>query len=143
MFYGAIGYPEKSGARVREDEGEQAGFYKFEFMDFGGEGQGEGEGEVKEVKEVKCEVVIVGSGCGGAVVAAKLAKEGFDVVVVDRGIWYASPTSPLRRAELTWDIAHQGSLRRTPAPRSRRLCQTLPRWTGRRNRGPVSGDHRR
>jgi choline dehydrogenase-like flavoprotein len=37
---------------------------------------------------VDCDVVIVGSGAGGATVAAELAEAGFDVVVVEEGSYY-------------------------------------------------------
>jgi choline dehydrogenase-like flavoprotein len=35
--------------------------------------------------EVRCQVVVVGSGAGGAVVAAELAEQGIDVVLVEEG----------------------------------------------------------
>ncbi len=35
--------------------------------------------------EVRCQVVVVGSGAGGAVVAAELAEQGLDVVIVEEG----------------------------------------------------------
>lgn len=80
MYYGAIGYPEKTGAGVKALDGEPGEFYKFEFLDF----------STSEKSVLECDVVIVGSGCGGAVAAARLAGEGLDVVVVDRGEWWVS-----------------------------------------------------
>ena len=35
----------------------------------------------------RCEVLIIGSGAGGATTAAELAEAGFDVVVVEEGEW--------------------------------------------------------
>lgn len=80
MYYGAIGYPEKTGAGVKALDGEPGEFYKFEFLDF----------STSEKNVLECDVVIVGSGCGGAVAAARLAGEGLDVVVVERSEWWAS-----------------------------------------------------
>jgi choline dehydrogenase-like flavoprotein len=36
-------------------------------------------------KEIRCQVVVVGSGAGGAVVAAELAERGIDVVIIEAG----------------------------------------------------------
>ncbi len=41
----------------------------------------------------RCQVCVIGSGAGGAVVAAELAEAGFDVVVLEEGGYY--PTSEL------------------------------------------------
>jgi len=40
------------------------------------------------VSVVDTEVLIVGSGAGGAVTAARLAEAGRSVVVVEEGPWY-------------------------------------------------------
>ena len=39
---------------------------------------------------VDCDVVVIGSGAGGAPIAAELAEAGFDVVVVEEGSYYAT-----------------------------------------------------
>jgi len=38
--------------------------------------------------ELRCDVVVVGSGAGGAVVAAELAEAGFDVIIVEEGRYF-------------------------------------------------------
>jgi len=40
-------------------------------------------------ERISCDAIIVGSGAAGGCVAAKLAAEGFDVVVLERGGYYA------------------------------------------------------
>ena len=49
-------------------------------------GYRESEGDVN----VKCDVVIVGSGSGGGVMAAALSRKGFKVVVLEKGQYFAA-----------------------------------------------------
>ncbi|MEZ6185668.1 MAG: GMC family oxidoreductase [Planctomycetota bacterium] len=43
-----------------------------------------------DLYELSCDVVVVGSGAGGAVIAAELAEGGLDVVVLEEGGYYAT-----------------------------------------------------
>lgn len=44
--------------------------------------------DIKKGSVFKADVVVVGSGCGGAVVASSLAEKGFNVIVVEEGKYY-------------------------------------------------------
>ena len=37
---------------------------------------------------LKCDVLVIGSGCGGSVVAKELSEVGYDVILVDKGEYY-------------------------------------------------------
>lgn len=52
-----------------------AEWFNFEFV------------ECKEGDILDCDVVIVGSGPGGAIVADKLSREGKKVIVLEKGEW--------------------------------------------------------
>ena len=45
-------------------------------------------GDLKAGSSVSCDVCIVGSGAGGAVLAAGLAERGFSVVIIEEGLHY-------------------------------------------------------
>jgi choline dehydrogenase-like flavoprotein len=45
-----------------------------------------------KLDEISAEVCIIGSGCGGATVAFKLAEAGIDVVIIEKGGYYPAST---------------------------------------------------
>jgi choline dehydrogenase-like flavoprotein len=62
-----------------------------------------GEGE-------ECDVVIVGSGAGGAVAAAELAEAGLDVIVLEAGVHYDRDSYPSDRLEAIAGLYRDGGL---------------------------------
>jgi choline dehydrogenase-like flavoprotein len=62
-----------------------------------------GEGE-------ECDVVIVGSGAGGAVAAATLAEAGLDVLVLEAGGHYNRENYPVDRLEAVTELYRDGGL---------------------------------
>lgn len=73
------------------------------------------------------EVIVIGSGFGGSVVAARIAEAGFKVTVLERGPW--RDTVPVRS---------MGIEKRSPLPRGRHLYGRLLRAVG-GNRIPGGG----
>lgn len=49
--------------------------------------------------EVSCDACVIGSGAGGAAVAARLAAAGHSVVILEAGPWLTGATFPRREAE--------------------------------------------
>lgn len=59
---------------------------------------------------LECDVVIVGSGSGGGVAAAVLAKAGFKVVILEKGGYIARHELPLLEREAIRDLYEEGKL---------------------------------
>jgi choline dehydrogenase-like flavoprotein len=68
-----------------------------------GETEARGEGE-------ECDVVIVGSGAGGAVAAATLAEAGLDVIVLEAGAHYNRDNYPSDHLEAIAELYRDGGL---------------------------------
>jgi choline dehydrogenase-like flavoprotein len=68
-----------------------------------GDTEPHGEGE-------ECDVVIVGSGAGGAVAAAELAAAGLDVIVLEAGEHYNRDNYPADRLEAIAELYRDGGL---------------------------------
>lgn len=49
-----------------------------------------------EPETIETDVVVVGSGCGGAVTAKNLAEAGLRVLVVEKSYWYSNKTFPMK-----------------------------------------------
>ncbi len=54
--------------------------------------------DLSEDQDLTCDVCIIGSGAGGAVLAAGLAKQGLDVVVLEEGGWFTKKDFNLEEA---------------------------------------------
>ncbi len=52
----------------------------------------------------RCDVVVIGSGCGGATVAKRLAELGHDVVIVEKGGWYTAKDFDQREVNMLGKI---------------------------------------
>lgn len=57
---------------------------------------------------LEADVVIVGSGCGGAVTAKVLAEQGYSVLVVDKGYYFPPEQLPMRQAEGMYHLFENG-----------------------------------
>lgn len=109
-LYPAIGYDNGVGrvnAWSRDDawkqkapeilQGEERGFYdQWNFV------------QINEPTELEADVVIVGSGCGGAVAAKIIAEAGFRVIVVEKGTWVPANQLPLSDVDATEQLFEGG-----------------------------------
>lgn len=49
---------------------------------------------------LRCDVVVIGSGCGGATAAMRLAELGHDVIIVEKGGWFTREDFDQREANM-------------------------------------------
>ena len=61
----------------------------------------------------RADVVVIGSGAGGAVTAARLADAGYEVVIVEEGGYYTSADFDEQEAALTERLYAEGAMRTT------------------------------
>jgi FAD binding domain len=57
---------------------------------------------------IETDVVIVGSGCGGGVVAKNLAEAGYKVIVVDKSYHWSSDHFPMKEQDGWVHLFHNG-----------------------------------
>jgi len=61
-----------------------------------------------QTSDLECDVVVIGSGAGGGVIAGELALAGKSVIVVEKGGYYNEADFNEREAELTRSLYYQG-----------------------------------
>jgi long-chain-alcohol oxidase len=69
--------------------------------------------EITGATALECDVVVVGSGAGGGVVAGELAAAGKSVIVLERGGYFNEADFTQREAEMTGRLYDAGGLRTT------------------------------
>lgn len=69
--------------------------------------------ELQSDQELSCEVLIIGSGAGGAVLAAELCAAGRDVVMIEEGGWHTRRDFTLREADAYPMLYQDGGARAT------------------------------
>jgi|GEM_PF-2195190 len=60
--------------------------------------------------DLACDVVVIGSGAGGAVVAAELAAEGLDVIVLEEGGYHPSDTFTTEASAMVRKLYRDGGM---------------------------------
>ncbi|OLL26423.1 Long-chain-alcohol oxidase FAO3 [Neolecta irregularis DAH-3] len=93
----AIGYPLTDPDSNHPTRFQAKRFHDFMFLDIKG-----------ETAELHTEVVIVGSGSGGGVVAAILAKAGRKMIVIEKGKYHPQETLPLSETEAKENLFEAG-----------------------------------
>ncbi|KAG4417883.1 hypothetical protein IFR04_008937 [Cadophora malorum] len=89
-FYPVTGFPKVP------DHYQPGQHFEYKFEQFGQSGFESGRGGKEDGSEVfETDVLIVGSGCGGAVCAKNLAEAGHQVLVVDRSYYFAPSQLPM------------------------------------------------
>ena len=61
-----------------------------------------------EAEIIETDVVVVGSGCGGGVVAKNLAEAGYNVIVADKAYHWPSEHLPMVESEGWGQMFHNG-----------------------------------
>lgn len=90
MFLGrAIGYPVEGDPRLLSQPNRRQPSYPYQFLK-----------PSLEPKVIEVDVLIIGSGAGGSVVASILAKAGHNVLVVEKGIYVPTEESQSRRHKI-------------------------------------------
>ena len=82
-----------------------------------------GGASVEDGEEVKCDVCVIGSGAGGAVVAAGLAEQGLSVVVLEEGGHHTRKDWIALREERSYPMLYQDHGGRSTADRAVNILQ--------------------
>jgi choline dehydrogenase-like flavoprotein len=69
--------------------------------------------ELPEATTLRADAVVIGTGAGGAVAAARLAAAGLDVVLLEEGGWYRGADFTEREVDMTERLYADGGLRAT------------------------------
>ena len=69
--------------------------------------------ELADGTRIRADVVVIGSGAGGSVMAARLAESGREVVILEEGGFYTAPDFTEREAEMTAALYADRGLRAT------------------------------
>lgn len=93
-----LGYP-----RVPTHDGPAKDGYPFRFLQFPPSNS-------TEPETIAADVVIVGSGCGGAVAAKTLAEAGLKVLVVDKGYYWSPLRLPMAEREASQHLFENGGM---------------------------------
>ena len=58
------------------------------------------------MKDQQCDILIIGSGAGGATVGSELAEAGFDVLIAEEGMSVPSEQVPTELSKSFKNVAH-------------------------------------
>lgn len=78
--------------------------------------------DLTEPRTITAEICVIGSGCGGATVAKKLAEQGHDVAILERGGYYPESTFDQDELNMNAKLSADRSLRTSADGGTLLLC---------------------